>query len=146
LLGNCIGPSYELALIARAPERVAAAVLQQPIGSTRDNRPLFRNAFDSWASDLAAQHPEASDADFASFRDRLYGSDFVFSISREQARSIRTPLLLLSGNDAHHPSETSRELAALVPGIEVIERWKEPELAPETVQRVRAFLREHTPR
>jgi pimeloyl-ACP methyl ester carboxylesterase len=145
LLGNCIGPSFQLALIAKAPERVAAAVLQQPIGLANDNRAAFRTAFDSWASEIAPQHPEASAQDFAVFRERLYGADFVFSASREAVRAIQAPLLVLLGSDLHHPSETSREIAALAPRAELVERWKEPELVAETVQRVRTFLKAHTP-
>src|SRR5260221_10319372 len=42
-MGGCIGSSYSLALCQAAPERVAAAVLQNPIGLTARNRPqLFR--------------------------------------------------------------------------------------------------------
>jgi pimeloyl-ACP methyl ester carboxylesterase len=146
LLGSCIGPSFELALIAAAPERVTSAVLQQPIGATAESKPLFHASFDGWASELAPHHPEASAEDFAAFRQHLFGGDFVFSVSREAVRASRTPLLLLAGNDAHHPYETSREIASLAPNVEFVERWKEPELVPETIQRVRAFLTAHTPR
>ena len=66
--------------------------------------------------------------------------------SRDAVRAIRAPLLVLLGNDVHHPSETSREIAALAPKAELVERWKEPEVVPETIQRVRAFLKAHTPR
>jgi pimeloyl-ACP methyl ester carboxylesterase len=144
-LGNCIGPSFQLALNARAPERVTAAVLQQPIGLANDNRDLFRNAFDGWASEIAAQHPEATADDFASFRERLYSGDFVFSVTRDAVRALGTPLLVLLGNDAAHPSETSREVAALAPHAELVERWKEPDVVAETIQRVRKFLKAHTP-
>jgi pimeloyl-ACP methyl ester carboxylesterase len=146
LLGSCIGPSFALALIAAAPERVTAAVLQQPIGATEENRPLFRASFDSWAEELAPGHPEASPQDFAAFRERLFGGDFVFSVSREVVRTSRTPLLVLAGNDAHHPHETSREIASLAQHVDFVERWKEPELVPEAIQRARAFLKAHTPR
>jgi pimeloyl-ACP methyl ester carboxylesterase len=147
LLGNCIGPSFALALIAAAPERATAAVLQQAIGATEENRPLFRAAFDTWASELAPHHPDASAEDFAAYRERLFGGDFVFSVSRAAVRESTTPLLVLAGNDAHHPYETSREIASLAPNAELVEpSWKEPERVPETVQRVRAFLKSHTPR
>jgi pimeloyl-ACP methyl ester carboxylesterase len=146
LLGNCIGGSFALALLAKAPERVVAAVLQQPIGCTDENRPLFRDAFDSWASELAPLHPEAGTGEFAAFREHMFGSDFVFSISRDAARKIRAPVLVLLGNDPHHPNQTSREIAELLPHAELVERWKEPERVPETIQRVRTFLTSHTPR
>jgi hypothetical protein len=46
----------------------------------------------------------------------------------------------------HHPSETSREIASIAPRAELVERWKEPELVADTIQRVRSFLKAHTPR
>ncbi len=140
LHGTCIGPSFALRLMADAPERVTAAVLQQPIGATEESWPLFRKAFDDWASELAPHHAEASAVDFATFRENLFASDFTFSITREQARAIRQPLLLLAGNDVHHPAATSRELAALAPNIEVLEGWKTPEAMPSAIERARAFL------
>jgi hypothetical protein len=75
----------------------------------------------------------------------MFGSDFVFSISRDQARTIRAPLLILAGNDVHHPNVTSRELVELAPNAELIERWKDPEAFPRALQRIREFLRAHTP-
>jgi hypothetical protein len=45
-------------------------VLQQPIGLANDNRQLFRSAFDSWAGEIAPQHPEASEQDFAARKPR----------------------------------------------------------------------------
>lgn len=145
LLGNCIGGSFALGLLAKAPERVASAVLQQPIGSTPDNAPLFRKAFDDWATELAPEHPEASASDFAAYREHLFARDFVFNVTRDDVRAMRAPLLVLLGNDAHHPSDTSREIAALAPNAELVERWKDPEVVPETIARVRAFLHKHTP-
>jgi pimeloyl-ACP methyl ester carboxylesterase len=145
LLGTCIGPSFALRLLADAPERATAAVLQQPIGATAESWPLFRDSFDQWASELAPHHPEADSAAFASFRENLFARDFTFSISREQARAIRTPLLVLAGHDVHHPYVTSRELAELAPNAELIERWKEPELLPGAIARVRSFLKANTP-
>ena len=146
LLGGCIGGSFVLGLLAAAPERVAAGVLQQPIGSTEENRPLFYKAFDDWARELAPTHPEAGPEDWASFRERLFGGDFVFSVSRDAVRAVRSPLLVLLGNDAHHPSHTSREIVSLAPHAELVERWKEPEVVPQTVTRVRDFLLSNTPR
>ncbi|HEX5660900.1 MAG TPA: alpha/beta hydrolase [Polyangiales bacterium] len=146
LLGNCVGPSFALALLAAAPERGAAAVLQQPIGATEENGPLFRSSFDSWASELAPHHPEASAQDFVAFRERMFGGDFVFSISRDAARKIRNPMLVLAGNDVHHPALTSRELASLAPNAELVEGWKDPAVLPQSIRRVRAFLQQHTPR
>ncbi|MET0340207.1 MAG: alpha/beta hydrolase [Polyangiales bacterium] len=145
VLGNCIGGSFGLALVAAAPTRVASAVLQQPIGLSADNRLLFHKMFDDWARELAPDHPEATPADFASYRANLFDGDFVFSVTREQVRAAKTPLLVLAGNDDYHPTATSEEIASLAPNAELVRRWKDAEVVPETVRRVRSFLASHTP-
>jgi hypothetical protein len=55
-------------------------------------------------------------------------------------------MLVLLGNDLHHPQATSRELAALAPNATLIEHWKEPEYHPAARQAVETFLAQHTPR
>jgi pimeloyl-ACP methyl ester carboxylesterase len=139
LLGGCIGSSYCLALLQRAPDRIASAVLQNPIG-LHENRAAFREMFDGWAAQLRPRHPDLDAAGWCEFRERMYGGDFVFSVSRDFVRACTTPLLILAGNDLYHPAPISRELAALAPRAELIEHWREPEHIPETVKRVRAFL------
>jgi pimeloyl-ACP methyl ester carboxylesterase len=143
LLGGCIGGAYALDLIAAAPQRVAAAVLQQPIGHTTDNREVFYKLFDDWQAELAPLHPDVSQHAWQAFRERMYGGDFVFSVAREQVRGLATPLLVLMGNDVYHPSATSREIVELAAHATLIEQWKDPALVPETVRRVRAFLLSH---
>jgi len=75
----------------------------------------------------------------------MYDGDFVFNVSRDFVRGCQTPMLVLLGNDLYHPSETSREIVALAPNAELVERWKEPEAVAEAVRRVREFLRRHAP-
>jgi pimeloyl-ACP methyl ester carboxylesterase len=132
-------------LMQAAPERVAAAVLQQSIGSSGDNRQAFYQMFDGWAEELAKSHPEATEAALRSFRSNMYDGDFVFNVSRDFVRECRIPMLVLLGNDLYHPSETSREIVQLAPDAELVERWKEPEVVADAVQRVREFLRRRTP-
>ena len=139
VLGGCIGSSYGLGLLERAPERIVSAVLQNPIG-LHQNREAFREMFDGWAAQLRADHPDVDDAGWLAFRERMYGGDFVFNVSREFVRACTAPLLILAGNDLYHPAPISAELAALAPRAELIERWREPERISETVKRVRAFL------
>ena len=55
LLGGCIGGAFALSLIERAPARVSAAVLQQPIGYSGSNRQVFYELFDGWLAEL--EHP-----------------------------------------------------------------------------------------
>jgi hypothetical protein len=81
-----------------------------------------------------------------SFKKTMYSGDFLFNVSREFVATCQTPLLVLLGNDLHHPAETSRELAALAPHATLIEHWKEPEHQPAAQQAVERFLAEHTPR
>ncbi len=145
LIGGCIGGPYCLGVMQAAPERVASAVLQQPIGFSGSNREAFYEMFDSWASELASHHPKMTEDDWLSFRSNMYDGDFVFNVDRDFVRGCNTPMLVLLGNDLYHPEVTSREIAELAPQAELVERWQEPEVVPETVKRVRSFLQSHTP-
>jgi pimeloyl-ACP methyl ester carboxylesterase len=145
VLGGCIGGSYCLGLMEAALERVTAAVLQQPIGLGPDNRDAFFAMFDGWAEEIRPHHPGADEGVWKRFRERMYGGDFVFNVSRDLVSRCVTPMLVLMGNDLYHPSETSREIVRLAPHAELVERWKEPEHVGPAVSRVRAFLEEHVP-
>jgi len=145
LVGGCIGGPFCLGVMQAAPERIASAVLQQPIGFSGSNREAFYEMFDSWASELASQHPDMTQEDWQSFRSNMYDGDFVFNVDRDFVRGCNTPILVLLGNDLYHPETTSREIAELAPRAELVEHWKEPEIVPETVKRVRSFLASHTP-
>jgi pimeloyl-ACP methyl ester carboxylesterase len=144
LLGGCIGGPYCFGIMQAAPERVAAAVLQQPIGRSGENQQAFYQMFDGWAEDLKKSRPEVTEDAWRSFRSHMYDGDFVFNVSRDFVRGCQNPMLVLLGNDLYHPSETSREIARLAPNAELVERWKEPEVVADAVQQVREFLRGHT--
>jgi len=146
LMGGCIGSSYCLGLIKAAPLRVSAAILQNPIGLSPRNRELFFAMFDGWAQALKAQRAELDDRALRQFRDRMYGGDFVFNVSRDFVRSCKTPMLILSGSDDYHPAETSKEIDALAPNCEFIDNWKTPDVIGAAVQRAREFLIAHTPK
>ena len=141
-IGMCIGGSYGLGLAARAPERVLGAVLLQPIGLD-DNRDAFHRMFDSWHEEIAAEHPEASAADWAALRANLYDRDFVFSVDRETVAGLRTPLLVLRGDDLYHPASTSEEIVRLAPDAELLGEWKEGAARSAAIERIRVFLRAH---
>jgi hypothetical protein len=80
------------------------------------------------------------------FGKRMWSGDFVLSVSRDFVRSCNTPLLVLPGIDLPHPTAIGREIASLAPRAELLEPWKEPaDLVPQTVERIRRFLRSHTP-
>ncbi len=151
VLGGCIGGPYCLGVIEAAPARVAAAVLQQPIGrsgeadgaGSHENHGAFYAMFDEWADSLRASRPEVGAADWERFRGAMYDGDFVFNVSREFVAQCTTPMLVLRGDDLYHPSHTSREIAALARNAALIEEWKTGVALEEAVKRVRAFLLEH---
>jgi pimeloyl-ACP methyl ester carboxylesterase len=145
IMGGCIGSSYCLGLIQTAPERISAAVLQNPIGLSNGNREDFRKMFDEWAEEILPQHPETGNAELRSFRERMFGGEFVFSVPRDFVRSVQTPLLVLAGDDNFHPTATAHEIADLAPNAELLLTWKTADVVSETVKRVRAFLQSHTP-
>ena len=142
-MGGCIGSTYCLSLIKQAPDRVSAAVLQNPIGLTESNREAFREMFDGWAKELVRDRKDASEGALRAFCENMYGGDFVFAVSRDFVRACKTPLLVLKGDDLYHPTPISEEIVRLNPSIGMVDSWKTPEAAPEAVKRVRAFLKQH---
>ena len=146
LMGGCIGSSYSLGVIKAAPERVSAAILQNPIGLSARNREMFYAMFDGWAEVVNQERGRLDVSALSEFRERMYGTDFVFNVSREFVRSCKTPMLILCGSDDYHPTETSKEIASLAPNAELVEHWKSSDAIAGTVKRVREFLASHTPK
>ena len=143
LMGGCIGGPYCFGVIQSAPDRVCCAVLQQPIGA-ENNRDLFYSMFDAWADPIKADHPEASDQDWNSFRANMFDRPFLYNTTRDFVQACHTPLLVLMGSDPYHPESVSREIADLALNANLIENWKNPS-ADNTVVQVISFLRKHTP-
>lgn len=139
-MGGCIGSSYALALCERVPDRVGAAVLQNPIGLTRDNRRLFMTMVDDWLLGLRDNGADISETTPNSFKENMFGGDFVFSVSRDFVRRCSVPLLVLAGNDDFHPTAVAEEIADLAPDAEVVYEWAGPERYGETAERIRSFL------
>ena len=143
--GMCIGGPFCMGLIEAAPERVVSAVLFQTIG-LHENRDAFFAMFDDWAKDLEEGCPEVTQNDWASFRQSMFGGEFMFNVSKEFVAACDTPLQVLCGNDLYHPDVTSREVAALAQNVEFIENWKEAEHIETAKAGVGAFLSANTPR
>jgi pimeloyl-ACP methyl ester carboxylesterase len=144
VVGMCIGGPYIVGLLTAAPDRFASAVLLQPVGID-GNRAVFDDLFDGWQAELAPAHPEATDADWASFKSNMWDGEFVLTATREQVAAITTPLLIAMGDDEFHPQSTSRELAALAADVTFLERWKDDQSLPATDAAIRSFLAAHTP-
>ncbi len=141
--GMCIGGPYCMGLVEAAPERVAAAVLFQPIGLD-DNRQAFYEMFDSWAEELrAGPHSDVEAGAWEAFRSNMYDGDFLFNVDRDFVGGVETPLLVLRGNDLYHPASTSEEIARLAPNAELIAEWKDETSIPAAKRRVSDFLTKH---
>ena len=146
VFGCCIGGPFILKLIALAPERVVAAVLEQPVGIIASNRELFDNIWKQWREQLMNKRGDLGSDEIEAFATAMWAADFAVSVTREQVRSFGTPMLVLPGVDEFHPTETGREIAALARAAELLEPWKDPEHLAAATEAVGRFLRDHTPR
>jgi len=145
LYGQCIGGSFILNLIKKQPERAAAAVLAQAIGRVGP-MPAGRTArFEAWAASLK-DHPEATPQVLDAVYRNLYEPGFVYCVDRAFVATVKTPCLVLAGNDEAHPYAISEELAKLFPNSEFIAEWKTGSALAAARSRVKEFLSEHTPR
>ena len=145
LYGQCIGGSFILSLLEAQPERVAAAVLAQPIGRVGPMKPGRAARFDTWAKSLGNDHPEATEQVLDAFYQNLYGPGFVYSVERAFVSSCRTPCLVLAGNDEAHPLPISEEVAKLLPNAEFVQEWKTGDALAVAKVRIKEFLAKHTP-
>lgn len=145
LYGQCIGGSFIMSLLRMQPQRIASAVLAQPIGRVGPMKPGRAPRFDAWAKGLEG-HPEATDAVLDAFHHNLYEPGFVYSADRDFVKGCRTPCLVLAGNDEAHPYPISEELAQLLPHAELVREWKTGAAVDAARARVLAFFRQHTPR
>ena len=145
VLGCCIGGSYIFKLVERAPDRIVAGVLEQPIGMVESNVDLFHNQiWSTWGQDLVANREDITEDSMKEFGRQMWQHDFLLSVDRDFARTVQTPMLVMPGNDAAHPREIGLELAEMLPNAELLDNWKAPaEVVPHTVEAVRAFLKKH---
>jgi len=145
VLGGCIGASFCLKAVEVAPNRVTAAVLQNPIGLHPDHPEYFPNSHAEWSREQRAARPELDEAALAGFGRNMWDHDFVFSVDRAFVRNCTVPTMLLPGMDIPHPAVISAELAVLLPGVEVVTDWRGPECLEQQETRVMAFLKGSTP-
>ena len=145
LYGQCIGGSFIMSLLQAQPQRIAAAVLAQPIGRV-GALPAARSArFEAWAATLT-DHPEATPAVVDAFYHNLYAPGFVYSVDRAFVSKCQTPCMVLAGNDEAHPLPISEELSRLLPTCDFVREWKEGSALAAARPRVKEFLAKHTPK
>jgi pimeloyl-ACP methyl ester carboxylesterase len=146
--GNCIGGPFAMKLMERAPQRVVAAILSQPVGH-RPDKPdyMYESGRDVWAKEFLERRPDVSMAIIEQYLHNLYRvqPDFVYSVSRDFAKSCQTPMLVLPDDIVAHPLQVSIDIALLAPNAEItVFPWKEPpDLKARTINRVRTFLKGH---
>ena len=144
LYGQCIGGSFIMSMLKAQPQRIASAVLAQPIGRVGAMAPGRSARFNAWAETLT-DHREATLQVLDVFHQNLYGPGFVYSVDRAFVSTCQTPCMVLAGNDEAHPLPISEEVAKLLPKCEFIREWKQGQALAEAKVRVKEFLAKHTP-
>ena len=148
--GNCIGGSYGLKLMERAPDRVVAGVLSQPIGHRpEDPEVMIKSNGMAWAKEFRERRPDVSTETIEKYMHSLYRvrPDFVYSVSREFVKNCQTPMLVLPDDTPAHAYQVAIDVASLAPNADIsVYPWKDPpELKARTINRVRNFLKAHLP-
>src|SRR5262245_37525215 len=148
--GNCIGGPFAMKLMERAPQRVVAALLSQPVGHRPDQPDYMFNAGrDVWAKNFRECRGDVPMETIEKYLHSLYRvrPDFVYSVSRDFAKSCQTPMLVLPDDVVAHPLQVSIDIASLAPNAEItVFPWKDPpELKARTINRARTFLKRHVP-
>jgi pimeloyl-ACP methyl ester carboxylesterase len=145
--GNCIGGSFALKLMQRAPQRVTAAILSQTIGHNPAVPDYMYDAGINWGKELRQREPDVSVETIEKYLHDLYRAqpEFLYSVSRDFAKSCQTPMLVLPDNIDAHPLVASIDVASLCPNAEItVFPWKDPpELKARTIARARDFLKRH---
>ena len=149
-MGYCIGGPFALKLIERAPERVAAAVLCQPVGhASKTPDAMYDSGRDIWAPGLMEQRSDVTMEVVEQYLHNLYRiqPDFMYSVSRDFARSCQTPMLVMPDDTPSHSYEAAIDLIELAPKAEATAYpWKESEdVLAATINQTREFLKAHEP-
>ena len=139
-----------MTLMERAPERLLAAVLCQPVGhASKTPDAMYDSGRDAWGPQLIAQRPDLTMETIEQYLHNLYRlqPDFMYSVSRDFARSCQTPMLVMPDDTPAHSYEAAIDLVELAPKAQVtVYPWKESDdIKAKTIEQVRDFLRAHQP-
>ncbi|HEX5369478.1 MAG TPA: alpha/beta hydrolase [Dehalococcoidia bacterium] len=149
-LGCCIGGPFVMKMMEKAPDRIVAGVLCQPVGHRPENPDVMYNSGrDVWAPELLKNRADLNMETISAYLHNLYRvqPDFVYSVSRDFAKSCQIPMLVMPDDVPAHPYQTCLDVLALAPNAEgTIYPWKDtPELKAQAVEHVRGFLKTHEP-
>lgn len=145
VLGVCIGGSFCLKAAEAAPDRVTAAVLQNPVGLHPDYPTHFPDMYVDWTNEVCERQPELDRSAVEAMGLNMWNGNFVFSVSRDFVQNLDLPALVLPGDDKPHPAVIGIEVADTLPGAESLMKWKGPEHFESQRDTVIAFLDRHTP-
>ncbi len=98
--------------------------------------------FIEWAKNLT---PPPGDAVLDAFYQNFYGAGFVYSADRAFVASVKTPCLILAGNDDAHPRPIADECAKLLPNVDYVLEWKSGDPLVVAQAKITSFLAQHTP-
>jgi len=149
VMGFCIGGPFIWSLLKRAPDRIPAAVLAQPVGWRPEmHDPKYPGSF--WAGaaqQITAKQPEIAMQAIDQFVTKMFLSnpDFVFTVTRDFVRDCHTPVLILPDDSPPHPYAVAMECVMLAPKAEAsMFPWKDPKWRiPVAVRQIRSFLKAH---
>ena len=151
-MGYCIGGCFAGKLLQRAPQRVVAAVFCQTVGHRPDEHIdyMYNSGKDVWAPELLPNRPDLNMDMVLKYLHNLYRvqPDFLYSVPRSFIAGCQTPMLVLPDETPAHPLQTSIDVASLAPNCDItVFPWRDPpELKARTIEKVRRFLKAHTPR
>jgi pimeloyl-ACP methyl ester carboxylesterase len=129
---------------------VVEAALENPVwGYNRKAGPFSeRIAADAaFRAEVLALDPTAYERLLRAYDDQIWGAHGTYmSVEEEFVRRCPVPLLVLPGDDDHHPAAVAERLCVEAPvatclGID----WSSAEKIAETNEHIRAFLRRHRP-
>src|SRR4051812_26635225 len=119
VMGFCIGGPFIWNLLKRAPNRISAAVLAQPVGWRPEMRdPKYAGVFwKTWGQALITKRPEITLETTDQFVTRMFetNADFVFTVTRDFVRACQNPVLVLPDDVPAHPYDVAIESAMLAP-------------------------------
>src|SRR5205823_6619929 len=128
VVGFCIGGPFIWNLIKRAPDRVVAGVLAQPVGFRKEMPTvLYDGSVQGWGTDLVKRRPDITMDMVQKYAANMYlkNPDFVFTVTRDFVRQCQTPVLILPDDIPAHPYVIAMEAAMLAPKAEVsMYPWK----------------------
>jgi pimeloyl-ACP methyl ester carboxylesterase len=149
-MGFCIGGPFVMKLAERAPDRVKAVVVANPVGHRVDlPGVMYKSSMENWAPELLKNRPELTMAMVEKYLHQLWKEpeDFLYSVSRDFVRNCKTPILVLPDDTPAHSYAVAIEITEIAPKVEkTIYPYKEmPDKIAEVTAHVMRFLKAHEP-